>query len=68
MGAEYMGAMGDTSFDHDVTRIVAESRPNARRRSEELAPRQLVVLLTTAIDMLVVHRQLRVSTTGRRWR
>jgi len=32
MGAEYMGAMGDTSFDHDVTRIVAGDAESLRAR------------------------------------
>jgi hypothetical protein len=32
VGAEYSGAMGDTSFDHDVTRIVAGDAESLRAR------------------------------------
>src|SRR5215510_15186416 len=32
MGAEYSGAIGDTSFDHDVTRIVAGDAESLRAR------------------------------------
>jgi hypothetical protein len=32
VGAEYMGAMGDTSFDHDVTRVVAGDAERIRAR------------------------------------
>src|SRR5215510_11599848 len=32
MGAEYTGMMGDTSFDHDVTRIVAGDPESLRAR------------------------------------
>jgi len=32
MGAEFTGAMGDTSFDHDVTRIVAGDAEGLRAR------------------------------------
>ena len=32
MGAKYSGAMGDTNFDHDVTRIVAGDAESLRAR------------------------------------
>ena len=32
MGAEYMGAMGGASFDHDVTRVVAGDAESLRAR------------------------------------
>lgn len=32
MGAEYMGAIGDTSFDHDVTRVMAGDAESLRAR------------------------------------
>lgn len=39
MGAEYTGAMGYTSFDHDVTRIVAGDAESLRARLTEAVER-----------------------------
>ena len=32
MGADYMGAMGGASFDHDVTRVIAGDAESLRSR------------------------------------
>ena len=46
MGAEYMGSMGDSSFDHDVTRVVAGDAESLR----DIAPPAAVALPPQSIQ------------------